>query len=120
MQDAILVGQERRRHVRQPATDLPIRCSRPGQEAREAHSLRDISQGGLQFTAPEVYLPGEPVTVEFPALDEDSGLRGAVLWSGRTVGGPQRYATGISFLEPQLLLKRRIIGKIADLEARRA
>ena len=119
MQGIKPAGQERRRHARQPSTDFPIRCAKGGQEVREAHCLRDIGQGGLRFISSELYLPGEVVTIEFPALDEDTGLRGEVLWSGQDAADTHRYATGIRFLQPQLLLKGRIMGKVAEIESRR-
>ncbi|MDA0576828.1 MAG: PilZ domain-containing protein [Verrucomicrobia bacterium] len=118
---AVRVSQhdERRRFIRHPAC-VPVRCEKQGVIAGDHHELRDISDGGPSFLAPESYEPGDLLLVEFPTLKSRIGLSGEVMWAyPEKAGTPARYATGLRFLHPQTFLKARIIEQLCHIEAYR-
>lgn len=114
---------ERRRFIRHPST-IPLRCRKTGHSIDTEGLLHDIDEGGLRFVAPEGFVRGDLLEIEFPSLRGDGSLRGEVMWActhrdavaGEGEGG---YETGMRFLSHRSMQKARVIEQICHIEAYR-
>lgn len=109
-------GIDRRVFIRHPVS-LTVHCQKQGHVDVADHEIRDISFGGMYFVSAEAYVPGDMVTMDFPALTVRSRIGGEIIWSSpldREDGG--KFANGLKFLNKQVLLLARMIEQMCCIE----
>jgi hypothetical protein len=105
-----------RRFIRHPsrmpisyeAPDLADLAARPGTEA-----LRNVSDGGVCFSATQALEPGCPIRLRIPVFGRQFEIEGTVAWC-RNVGG--RFDIGVAFLREQDRFSARMVEQLCYIE----
>lgn len=116
-----LLGDEdslMRRYIRHPS-DIPIAFSVEefDAEASPCPRLKDVSLGGLCFSAECPLKTGLPIHIEIPVENQGFGADGVVAWC-RPEG--QKYSVGVQFTDSTTQFSVRMVEQICHIEHYRA
>ena len=122
LQQLIIHSEESvmRRYIRHPS-EIPINFQVSESEPPKAHRMRDVSQGGLCFTADRPVQPGTQIHIHIPVLLEQTETAepqpfeadGVVAWCRRE---GQAYAVGVQFDDQSTQFGVRMVEQICHIE----
>ncbi len=106
---------ERRASVRQAST-ISIEVSVPHEHRARPHVLRNLSAGGLSYTATRPVKPGTIVSIRFRVSDPAVVLVGQISWCELSEHG---YEVGVRFLGGLDAARARVLDELSELTAER-
>ena len=105
-----------RRHIRH-VTGIPIQVKLDYASAHYYDSSEDtitnVSLGGLSFIADDRLDIDESIQVRFPILNNNSTLKGKVIWCEKSKQG---YEVGLEFDDADEVQRLKMIDQISDIE----
>jgi len=105
-----------RRHVRH-VTGIPIQVKLDYASDHYYDSSEDtitnVSLGGLSFIADDRLNIDESIQVRFPILNNDTALKGKVIWCEKSSRG---YEVGLEFDDDEEIQRLKMIDQINDIE----
>ncbi len=101
-----------RQYIRHPS-DVPIRYSLTDLAKQEAEQLKDISEGGLCFSAQAALQPGAKVQIEIPIEDPPFAAEGTVIWCDKL---DDHYEIGVQFADDNEQFKLRMVEQLCYIE----
>lgn len=107
-----------RRYIRHPS-DIPIAFSIEEQDGNVSPCprLKDVSLGGLCFSADCPLKTGMPIHIEIPVENEGFGADGVIAWC-RPEG--HKYSVGVQFNDSTTQFSVRMVEQICHIEHYRA
>jgi hypothetical protein len=101
-----------RRYIRHPAR-MPIGFALQGNAPPRDEHLRNVSAGGLCFSAAVSLGPGQSIRLTIPLFDQQYQLDAVVAWCRPAAGG---FEVGVRFLEPQDRFCIRMVEQLCYIE----
>jgi hypothetical protein len=124
LQQLIIHNEESvmRRYIRHPS-EIPIQFQINETEPPVAHRMRDVSEGGLCFTADRPLARGTRIHLHIPLMQQTSELDaaestafeadGVVAWCRRE---GQSYAVGVQFADQSTHFGVRMVEQVCHIE----
>ncbi|WP_148864427.1 PilZ domain-containing protein [Marinobacter fonticola] len=106
-----MIAHHERAYIRHPA-DIPLEVS-PSYQPSAPGELRNLSRGGLAFTAQQPFPAGSDVTLVINCCPNSLKVRGQVVWCEARDGG---YEVGIAFYTPAEAYQVRMVEQICQIE----
>jgi hypothetical protein len=102
-----------RRFIRHPSR-IPISFDAPEVGGTSRHDpLRNVSDGGVCFSAANALQPGSPIRLCIPVFGERFEVDGTVAWCRRQNG---RYDIGVAFAREQDRFAVRMVEQLCYIE----
>ena len=105
-----------RKYIRHHA-DVPIEYRLLGTDHDDRNVLKNISQGGLCFTADRRLQPGADIHIRIPLQDPPFEVVGTVRWCKLARGG---YEVGVEFSDAAAAFSVRMVEQVCHIERYRA
>ncbi|GGX41474.1 PilZ domain-containing protein [Saccharospirillum salsuginis] len=105
-----------RQYIRHP-TDIPLHYQ-VADAPEECHPhLRDVSTGGLSFTADQPFEQGQILTIQIDVTDPPFEISGEVVWCHARDG---EYLVGVCFDSVEQAFALRMVEQVCHIEQYRA
>lgn len=98
--------------IRHP-TEFPILISPQGSTRGDRATLCNIGEDGLACRLPHKLTPGEPVTLQIPALQQPFQVSGRVMRCDRRARG---FGVSIRFDDDQESFKSKMVEQVCQIE----
>lgn len=107
-----MIAHHERAYIRHPA-DIPLEVRPESQQPSCPGELRNLSRGGLAFTAQQAYPIGSDVKLMINCCPNALEVRGQVVWCEAREEG---YELGIAFYTPAEAYQVRMVEQICQIE----
>ena len=105
-----------RQYIRHP-TDIPLHYQ-VADAPEECHPhLRDVSTGGLSFTADQPFKQGQILTIQIDVTDPPFEIKGEVVWCHSR---DDEYQVGVCFDSVEQAFALRMVEQVCHIEQYRA
>ncbi|WP_165857426.1 PilZ domain-containing protein [Marinobacter sp. JSM 1782161] len=106
-----MIHQHERAYIRHPA-DIPLDVE-PTRDCGCTGAVRNLSRGGLAFSSPQPYLPGDSIDLIIRCCPDPLNVRGEVVWCE---GHDSQYVVGVAFFSAGDAYQVRMVEQICQIE----